>query len=187
MRTKDQDKQQRIKDAMVHLILREGINGTSVAKIAKEAGVSPATIYVYYENKEEMLSAVFQECSHSSYQYLMQKIRPDMGGRELIDTIVHGYYAFTVEHEEIFSFVEQCSRCPTLAEQVCEAECTCDLFDLIHAYQDRGEMKPYSDWNMMAALFAPVRFLAQNRRTLGADGNARLEELVEMLQTMLLT
>ena len=37
MRTRDYDKQQRIKEAMVHLILREGINGASVAKIAREA------------------------------------------------------------------------------------------------------------------------------------------------------
>ena len=56
MRTKDQDKQQRIKDAVVHLILREGIDGMSISKIAREAGISPATIYVYYGSKEEMLS-----------------------------------------------------------------------------------------------------------------------------------
>ncbi|MCR4894101.1 MAG: TetR/AcrR family transcriptional regulator, partial [Eubacteriales bacterium] len=43
MRTKDPDKQKRIKDAVVELILREGIDGASVSKIAREAGVSPAT------------------------------------------------------------------------------------------------------------------------------------------------
>ena len=40
MRTKDQDKQQRIKDAVVHLILREGIDSMSISKIAREAGIS---------------------------------------------------------------------------------------------------------------------------------------------------
>ena len=34
MRTRDLDKQQRIKNAMIALILKEGINGASVAKIA---------------------------------------------------------------------------------------------------------------------------------------------------------
>ncbi len=66
MRTRDYDKQQRIKEAMVHLILREGINGASVSKIAREAGVSPATIYIYYESKEDLLSAAFREYSHLS-------------------------------------------------------------------------------------------------------------------------
>lgn len=61
MRLRDEDKQRRIKEAMVNLILREGIDGTSMSKIAKEAGVSAATIYVYYESKEEMLAEVFRE------------------------------------------------------------------------------------------------------------------------------
>ena len=88
MRLRDQDKQQRIKQSMVRLILREGINGTSVSKIAKDAGVSPATIYVYYDSKEEMLAEVFREYSSAPYRYLMQRIEPDMDGGALIDTIV---------------------------------------------------------------------------------------------------
>ena len=47
MRNKDFDKQNRIKEAMIQLILRDGIDGVSMSKIAKEVGVSPATIYVY--------------------------------------------------------------------------------------------------------------------------------------------
>ena len=136
MRLKDEEKRERIKEAMVRLILREGIDGTSVSKIAKEAGVSPATIYVYYENKDEMLAEVFREYSRQPYQYAMRRVRADMDGGELIETLVRGCYTFSTEHEEIFSFVEQCSRCPTLSERVCEEECCCDVFSLIHRYQE---------------------------------------------------
>ena len=185
MRIKDQDKQRRIKDAMVRLILEEGIDGTSVSKIAREAGVSPATIYVYYDSKEEMLAEVFREYSHAPYHYLMQRVDPAMDGRALIEAIVRGYYAFSREHEEIFSFVEQCSRCPTLSEYVAEDECCCNVFDLLHAYQARGVMRPYSDRNLGAVLFAPVRFLANNRCP-HSSGEDPLAELVRMLQTLLL-
>ena len=185
MRIKDEDKQRRIKDAMVRLILREGIDGASVSKIAREAGVSPATIYVYYESKEAMLAEVFREYARQPYQYLMRIVRPDMDGRELIETIVRGCYDFSTEHEDVFSFVEQCSRCPTLSAQVCDQECGCDIFDLIHAYQRRGELRRCSDWNMGAMLFAPVRFLAMNRRA--SEDQRQLDELVRMLQMLLLT
>ncbi len=185
MRLKDQDKQQRIKEAMVSLILREGIDGTSVSKIAREAGVSPATIYVYYDSKEDMLAEVFREYSGAPYRYLMQQVSPDMEANDLIETIVRGWYSFSREHEEIFSFVEQCSRCPTLSEQVSEEECCCDILDLIHAYQARGMLRPYSDWNLGAVLFAPVRFLAMNRCDVNA-GEEQLTELVRMLQRLLL-
>ena len=186
MRVKDEDKQRRIKDAMINLILREGIDGTSVSKIAKEAGVSAATIYVYYESKESMLTEVFREYAGQPYQYIMQCIRPDMDGRELIDAMVRGCYAFSAEHREIFSFVEQCSRCPTLSERVCEEDCSCDVLDLIHQYQKAGILKPFSDWNMAAVLFAPVRWLSVNGKALRQSPEALLDELISMLQNMLL-
>lgn len=185
MRLKDEEKQQRIKDAMVSLILREGIDGTSVAKIAREAGVSPATIYVYYASKEEMLTEVFREYSHRPYRYLMGQIRPEMDGKQLIETIVRGCYDFSTQHEDVFSFVEQCSRCPTLSQHFCEQDCGCDIFEVIHSYQSRGVLRACSDWNMGAVLFAPVRFLAMNRPAAQSDA-AELEELIEMLQRLLL-
>lgn len=186
MRTRDPEKQQRIKEAMVRLILRDGINGASVSKIAREAGVSPATIYIYYASKEDMMVEVFRECAHQSYQYLMRGLRPQMSGAELIEAIVRGYFSYTLEHEEVFSFVEQCSRCPTLSPKVAEEECCCDIFDLIHAYQARGEMKRCSDMNLQAVLFPPVRFIAENRPSCAAGGEKQLEELIAMLQEMLL-
>ncbi len=186
MRIKDENKQQRIKEAMVRLILRDGIDGISVAKIAREAGVSPATIYVYYDSKEEMLAEVFREYSTAPYRYLMQRVSADMDGSTLIETIVRGCYSFSREHEEIFSFVEQCSRCPTLSERVSEEECSCDILDLLHAYQARGILKPFSDRNMGAVLFAPVRFLAMDR-CLPDESDDELSELVRMLQRLLLT
>ena len=173
MRLKDEDKQRRIKEAMVSLILQEGINGASVAKIASRAQVSPATIYIYYDSKEAMLGEVFRE-----------RVRPEMDGSELIDALVRGCYEYSAAHEDVFSFVEQCSRCPSLAETVCERDCSCDILDVIHEYQRRGELRRMSDWTFASLLFAPVRFLAMNRSSVCAEENA-LEELIETLQGLL--
>ncbi len=186
MRPKDYDKQKRIKEAMVQLILRDGISGVSVSKIAHEAGVSPATIYVYYSSKDDMLSSVFQEYSHQSYHYLMRQVQPAMCGRDLIEAIIRGYYTYSIEHEEVFSFVEQCSRCPTLSQNVSEEDCCCEVFSLLHEYQRRGILKPYSDFALASVLFSPVRFLAMNRSNLEGSISDRLDELIRMMQDLLL-
>ena len=68
-----------------------------------------------------------------------------MDAGELIAAIVRGFFSFSREHEEIFSFVEQCSRCPSLSSNAADEDCSCDLFDLIHAYQANGTLRPYSD------------------------------------------
>ena len=185
MRTKDYEKQKRIKDAMISLILKEGINGASVAKIAREAGVSPATIYVYYNSKEDMLAEVFSEYAHSSYSYLSRSIDSGMSGAALIETLIRSTYAYALEHEEIFSFVEQCSCCPTIQESVCAHDCCMDLFDLIHAYQKKGVIRMYSDQNLAAVLFAPVKYMAMNRHSYLHPEDA-LDELILMMQRLLL-
>ena len=185
MRTRDLEKQRRIKESMIRLILRDGLAGTSVAKIARAAGVSPATIYVYYDSKEAMLAEVFRECSHQTYDYLHRMLEPEMDGQELIRTIVRSYYDYTVEHEAMFSFVEQCSRCPGVAEEFAEEDCCCEIFQLIHEYQRRGILRKYSDQNYAAVLFGPVKYMAANRTCGSTDVNEQLTELVQMLQRLL--
>ena len=185
MRLKDEDKKQRIKDAVVQLVLRDGIDGISVSKIAKEAGVSSSTIYVYYDSKEAMMAEVFDEYSHKPYGYLCERMRPDMDGREVIETIVRGNYLFSVEHEEIFSFVEQCSRQPGLSEKVCGEKCSAGVMETIHTYQERGVLRTVSDMNIASLLFAPIKFLAMNRRLMGNEEERCITELIDLLEGIL--
>ena len=39
-------------------ILKNGIENTSMDDIAKEAGYSKATLYVYFKNKDEIIGAI---------------------------------------------------------------------------------------------------------------------------------
>jgi len=55
MRLKDEDKISRIYRAAIQVINKDGFQGSSMSKIANEADVSAATIYLYFENKDDML------------------------------------------------------------------------------------------------------------------------------------
>ncbi|MEM7348388.1 MAG: TetR/AcrR family transcriptional regulator, partial [Chloroflexota bacterium] len=59
MRHKDDSKRIAISNAAIELITTIGFADTSMSKIAKAAKVSPATIYVYFENKEDLLNQIF--------------------------------------------------------------------------------------------------------------------------------
>ncbi|WP_461244129.1 TetR/AcrR family transcriptional regulator [Secundilactobacillus muriivasis] len=59
MRHKDENKIRALQDAVINLVIQEGYQNLSVAKIAKRAGVSVATLYIYYQDKQDMLSAVY--------------------------------------------------------------------------------------------------------------------------------
>ncbi len=58
MRKIDENKKRAITQAVFELTETVGLVGLSIAKVAKLAGVSPATIYVYYADKSDMLAQI---------------------------------------------------------------------------------------------------------------------------------
>lgn len=56
-------KRQAIEQAAARVFLRDGYAGASVDTIAREAGVSKATLYSYFHSKEELFGAIIcQQC-----------------------------------------------------------------------------------------------------------------------------
>ncbi len=68
---------------------RRGFRATSIAAIARAAGVAVGTIYLYFKNKEQILVALFDESSarwmleratnRTPSQYLAEKIWQPLG------------------------------------------------------------------------------------------------------------
>lgn len=58
-RSADSTKREKILDAAVVEIARQGFYQTTVAVIARRAGVADGTIYLYFRNKEEILFSLF--------------------------------------------------------------------------------------------------------------------------------
>ncbi|WP_332689678.1 TetR/AcrR family transcriptional regulator [Halalkalibacter lacteus] len=54
-------KYNQIIEAAVKVIANHGYHQAQVSKIAKEAGVADGTIYLYFENKEDILTSLFEE------------------------------------------------------------------------------------------------------------------------------
>ena len=55
MRTRDEQKEALVKEKAVELLVKHGFDGFSMQKLAKEAKVSPATLYIYYTDKEDLI------------------------------------------------------------------------------------------------------------------------------------
>ncbi|QQE73400.1 TetR/AcrR family transcriptional regulator [Brevibacillus composti] len=61
MAKKTGEKYQAIIDAAVRVIARQGYHNAQVSRIAKEAKVADGTIYLYFENKDDILISLFNE------------------------------------------------------------------------------------------------------------------------------
>lgn len=60
MAKKSGEKYRAIIEAAVKVIAENGYHNSQVSKIAREAGVADGTIYLYFENKEDVLISLFR-------------------------------------------------------------------------------------------------------------------------------
>ena len=61
MSKKTKDKYQAIIEAAIKVIAEHGYHNAQVSKIAREAGVAEGTIYLYFQNKEDVLISIFKD------------------------------------------------------------------------------------------------------------------------------
>lgn len=59
---------QEILDAALELFVQQGFAATKVSQIARKAGVTPGTLYVYYKNKEAILQEVVMKTINPIYE-----------------------------------------------------------------------------------------------------------------------
>lgn len=57
----DPRKRRQILDGAYRLFMRQGFDGTSMGDIAKEAGVSKGTLYVYFDSKERLFQELVRQ------------------------------------------------------------------------------------------------------------------------------
>ncbi|BEU86766.1 TetR/AcrR family transcriptional regulator [Selenomonas sp. TAMA-11512] len=185
MRPRDDEKERRIRRAVVEMALREGFGGTSIAKIARAASVSPATVYIYYENKDRMMEDIYLEESDALYRLLRGSIRPGMTGAESLSALMRSYYRYLTEEPESASFIEQYAGAPC-ASKCQERKGICQMYGIIRAMKTGGLLPDYSDANLAALILYPIKAIACDRH-LSEEGKAeRFEELVYMVNRLLL-
>ncbi|CAM3819880.1 TetR/AcrR family transcriptional regulator [Alkalicoccus chagannorensis] len=75
MAKKRGQKFEKIIDAAVKVIAENGYHHSQVSKIAKEAGVADGTIYLYFDNKEDILISMFEEKMGAFVDYIQSRMQ----------------------------------------------------------------------------------------------------------------
>lgn len=112
MRTKDDEKQDALFRATVKLVNEIGFVSSSVSKIAKEASVSPATIYVYYKNKEDLLVSTYIDIKQKFSTAVINNFGKDIPIRDILRNFWYSMFNYSSKHPEYFQFTEQFANSP---------------------------------------------------------------------------
>jgi TetR/AcrR family transcriptional repressor of multidrug resistance operon len=58
MRTRNEQKELLVKEKAIELLVKHGFEGFSMQKLAKAAKISPATLYIYYSDKDDLIRKI---------------------------------------------------------------------------------------------------------------------------------
>ena len=186
MRKKDDEKIKYIKEAVVKLILQEGFHGASISKIAKMAGVSPATVYIYFENKENMLKDIYKEYAEEIFAYLLNDAIQSMDGHQLIEFLLRGHYNYIMDHKEVFNYVEQYANCPALTGDGKGRQVFKRINNLLDEMKKNGILKDYGNEILAALMFSPIKPIALDNTKNEEEREAQLKEMIKIIQEAVL-
>lgn len=94
-----------ISAAAEQLFLKKGIEQTSMNDIAKEAGYSKATLYVYFKNKEELIGLLVLESMQKLYEYISFALQQGEDTLERYHKICHALLQYQEEYPFYFKMV----------------------------------------------------------------------------------
>jgi AcrR family transcriptional regulator len=133
MRIKDENKQAALFEAAIKVVNDLGFASSSVSKIAKEAGISPATIYIYHENKEDLLVSTYMQIKKDMAEALMKDFNGSLPVRDIMKRIWLNGFEYASGNRERFNYKEQFARSPYI-DLVDEAEINEILHPIIEVF-----------------------------------------------------
>ncbi len=96
------------------MIVSEGFDGFSMQKLAKAANVSPATIYIYFKNKEDLLNNLYNLVNQTFTNLALEKFNPDSSLEEGLWLQWKNRMRFILEFPTYYKFLEQFKNSPLI-------------------------------------------------------------------------
>lgn len=82
MRTRDINKEEIVKQKAIEMIANQGVEGFGMNRLAKECGISVATLYIYYSDKEDLIRKIGIEIGQNFFEKMFDGFSTDMSFRD---------------------------------------------------------------------------------------------------------
>jgi TetR/AcrR family transcriptional repressor of multidrug resistance operon len=78
MRTRDTNKEEIVKQKALEMLVSQGVEGFGMNRLAKECGISVATLYIYYSDKEDLIRKIGIEIGQKFFNEMLTDFSPEM-------------------------------------------------------------------------------------------------------------
>jgi AcrR family transcriptional regulator len=184
VRARDPKKEQAIRDKALDTIVRHGFDGLSMQRLAKEVGVSPATIYIYFQDRDDLILSLYREASRKMAEATLEGFDPRMSFAEGLRVQWKNRARYCLENPREAHFLEQIRHSPFHARE--EGAKGRDFVDAMRVFCrgaiERGELVRVPVEVYWSVAFAPlyqlVKFHTTGRGLVGTPRFALDEKLM---------
>ncbi|PKQ67711.1 TetR family transcriptional regulator [Labilibaculum manganireducens] len=161
IREKSKEKRNALLKATLNLVNNNGFHDAPMSKIAKMANVSPATIYIYFENKQDLINQLYLELKISYTKQAFKDYSENMPVKKAFEFIWYNIADYKLKQVEEAWFLSQCDN-TTMIDEVSVQEGLKHLqplLDLWERGQKEGIIKDVSPYILYAYAINPLAFL----------------------------
>ncbi len=139
------EKRARFLDAALHLFVKNGVQHTSTAEIAKEAGTAAGTLFLYFPTKQDLLNQLALKIGLEQSAYIKSLLAPTLPARESFLTIWNGSVGWFLEHMDAYLYIRQIWEAGVISEEaVMESNQFFGFYyEAIQKGLAEGSIKPY--------------------------------------------
>ena len=191
MRTRDINKENTIREKAIEMIVKEGLDGFSMQKLAKAAAVSPATLYIYYKDRDDLITQIATEISNRLIESSLKGLHPKMSFADGMEIQWKNRMEFFLKYPLDIEFIEQIRYTPiyNTIKQTIRKNFGEVLGKFMHNAINRGEVSPLPFEVYWSIAFAPlyqlIKFHMQGESP-GNDVFAISDELVNQTLQLVL-
>jgi AcrR family transcriptional regulator len=168
VRSRDPKKEKAIRRRALELIVRSGLDGFSMQKLARAARVSPATLYIYFQDRDDLVFQVYREQMEAMTAEALRDFDPDGPFEDGLRVQWRNRARYALRHPREAQFLEQVRHSPYFAafrERLPQT-----FFETMRRFATnaiaRKEMRPMPPeifWSLAyAPLYQLVRFAQQD-------------------------
>lgn len=94
-----EQRRDKILEAAATVIAHHGYQRATMKEIAAEAGIAPGTIYLYFQNKRDVLLAIADRILGGAVDRQLEEMA-DLGEEQMLTTLLQQRFAFVRENED---------------------------------------------------------------------------------------
>jgi len=114
MRPKDQTKYNAIINASLELVKELGFTGISIAKIARQANISPATIYIHFENREDLFIKLYTKIRTDMSNSALQGVHEEMDIEQVFKSMWINFFSQNLKRPDYLIYREKFEQTPMM-------------------------------------------------------------------------